>query len=731
MRYISPPLILLGILLFNLWFLHMGIVGTLTFLVYVGLLAIHINRVVKQTLAGPLVLLSVLIIANTILYYLHGTTTLTVSIVLLLSFVFFLKAQTENSTKTFSTMLARLHAWRQHTLHPFLHTKDVMCILLVVFLDTVLLGFLWTKRTTELMPSPWQAVDAGFFLVFMFTTILLVYTVLKSSLKILPYLLVSLHLFTMYAVAPLLYPLGYGFDAFIHRATESWIFENGFINPKQPYYIGQYSLVVFLSKITGLTIFFVDVYLVPLLAALLIPFTLANAYAQKFKMKINHALIHILAIALIPFLSFHLTTPHNLVILLSLLTVFTTLLYQKNKLQWYVPLLLTLAALVTHPLIGAPIFGFFLTAVFLTHTKEVWMQRTWLVLSTLGQIILLPLLFILNNLRTGHGLPVFNNPFTQLPHFFELFERPYWYLSNAPILWELIYTWERVLVPTCVLIAIIGFFLYKKKNIADYIYPLTAIGLLLSAWLLRSWIIFPDVVVYEQGDYPLRLIRAGMLFLLPWFLYGLYRIAKSLYVEHDKYWRPILVVLGAGLLTMSFYFSYPQRNIKSRFPGFNVTQADFDAVEWIHKQQTSFSISPNLLPDPTQIGIISGLQDGTDLITKNPHDDYIVLSNQLVSVAALTNYNFLHTFDTSLGELFYYSIPTGGPMYQQYGKMLYEGQKREYMDAAMDLVGVSQSYFVINSYWANAEKIIKGAKKTADSWQVIDDGEVWVFVYKK
>ncbi|HCM53372.1 MAG TPA: hypothetical protein DIS59_00280 [Candidatus Magasanikbacteria bacterium] len=63
--------------------------------------------------------------------------------------------------------------------------------------------------------------------------------------------------------------------------------------------------------------------------------------------------------------------------------------------------------------------------------------------------------------------------------------------------------------------------------------------------------------------------------------------------------------------------------------------------------------------------------------------------------------------------------------------MLYEGQQREFMEAAMDLVNVDTSYFVVNSYWANADEIIDGAKKTADNWQSIDDGAVWIFTYRK
>ena len=715
MKHLSTAALLLIVLLLNLWVFQSALVGTLAFGYYVVLVSQHVSRMTKQAIAGPLLFLAFLIVAGTILYYLHGTTAVTVSIVLVLSFGAFLK-QAQSVTFSF---LSRIKQWKEQTLHPFRFTKHVALALLVLFLDTTLIGFLWMKRTYELMPSPWQAVDAGFFLVFTLATILLAYTVLTSKLKTLPYVLVSVHLFTMYAVAPVLYPLGYGFDAFVHRATEAWIFENGFISPKQPYYIGQYSLVVFLAKLTGLSIFVIDVYLVPLLAAILIPFTVARSYAARFEMPINHALVHILAIGLVPFLSFHLTTPHNLVILLSLLTVFTTILFQKNKLTWHIPLSLTIAALVTHPLIGAPIFGFFLTAALIKHTKSTLGKRVWLALSTLGQVALLPLMFTLNNLRTGNGWPIFGNPFHEIPRFFELFTRPYWYLDNAPIFWELVYAWERMIVPIAVIIALLGFILYKKKTEAEYLYLLTAVGLFLSAWLLRSWITFPDVVVYEQGDYPMRLVRASMLFLLPWFLYGLFRIANAFFVARDKYWRTLFVIAGACLLTVSFYFSYPQRNIKSRFPGFNVTQADFTAVEWIHNREAE-KISP----------LLGGTEGGSSVAVQNPNIDYIVLSNQLVSSAALTNYSFAKSYQTSLGELFYYSVPTGGPLYQQYGKMLYQGQKREYMEAAMDLVGVDTSYFVLNSYWANADEIIEGSKKTADSWEVVGDGDVWVFVYE-
>jgi hypothetical protein len=169
------------------------------------------------------------------------------------------------------------------------------------------------------------------------------------------------------------------------------------------------------------------------------------------------------------------------------------------------------------------------------------------------------------------------------------------------------------------------------------------------------------------------------------------------------------------LLMLSLYFSYPQRNVKARFPGYNVTANHFQAVEWIH--------------------------DNEAISYKQSTISYIVLADQITSAAALTDYSFAKYFrvkrDPAQGggdtpqEIFYYSIPTGGILYQQYGKMIYEGQKREYMVAAMNLAGVDTAYFVVNSYWANSQKIIEGAKKTADDWREFGDGQVWVFLYKR
>jgi hypothetical protein len=497
----------------------------------------------------------------------------------------------------------------------------------------------------------------------------------------------SIHLLLMFAVAPILYKLGFGFDAFVHRATETWIHTHGSILPKQPYYIGQYAFVVWLAHLTGTSIGLVDIYLVPLLAALFVPGTIVLSLRAAWDMPNRYALWSVWLVPFVPFLSFHLTTPYNLALFFTILAIFTML-----------PFLLGSAALVTHPLIGVPVFLFCLGGALLRKLRTgPW--RNWaLVLSPLFTLLAPPLMFTINGIRAGVSFPNVTNPLTHIPDFLSLFARPYWYAKDAPAVFELLYAWQWLLVPTTIALATFGWYAVKKErwNPLLMLYPLTALSFLASAWLLKSWIIFPDVVAYEQGDYPLRLIKASIIFLLPFAGYGLSVLVRYTKTKRARY---SFIATTALLLMLSLYLSYPQRNAKARFPGFNVTASDFRAVEWIHNRHTSY--------------------------------DYIVLSNQLVSAAALTNYSFAKYFDTPNGAIFYYALPTGGLLYQEYGHMLYQGQKREFMEHAMDIAGVDTAYFVVNSYWANATAIIAEAQKNANESHRIDDGKVWIFLYER
>jgi hypothetical protein len=370
------------------------------------------------------------------------------------------------------------------------------------------------------------------------------------------------------------------------------------------------------------------------------------------------------------------------------------MLFLEDKIPKQIPLFASIACCATHPLLGAPTFLFVLCSIFAKQTKKI---KTAIIVCVLSVSFLVPLLFTVQILLQNQSLPQISNPISKFSSFASLFEKPYWYAKKSFLHLEILYLWQKIYPVIFLAVAGAGMYL-KRKNLSTKMFIAGFIGMILSAYFLRSFIIFPDVAQYEQGDYPLRTIKASFLFLLPFAIFMAELIIKKI-LNINKKLFVILIAAISALLMIALYLSYPQHNDKARFPGLNVTKSDFNTVEYIHNE--------------------------------NPEINYIVLANQLVSAAALEKYSFAKYFKQNNEEIFYYSLPTGGKLYQFYGKMLYEGQKREYMESAMRLAGVKKSYFVLNSYWANADKIIENAKKTADSWQIIDNGNVWVFVYNE
>jgi len=680
----------------NELFFQNGTLGIIGFFLYISSLsgligeALFRKEKIENFFLGLLFILSEFIIGGTIIYYLDKITPLlSYSLLVLPLATFFLIKKTTRNIETLKQKTIP-QSWKYFFLFG----------LPLILGDVFLLVYLYTHRTYELAASPWLQVGPIFFVLYTLATILLFITYKKNTSLVQTILLTSLHFFVGLSVAALIYPLGYGFDAFIHRATEEWIQTHGFIDPKTPYYIGQYTLVTMLGHITHLKIFWIDIFLVPILASIFLPGIILTT-SKKFIDSPLYAQIGFWLLPFIPFLSLHLTTPHNLVLLLSILLIFLTWSASKKHISFLLPILLSLAGVMTHPLVGAPLFIFtfvlFLLQKFQNNKKLSW---ALIIITFLGLCFLLPTLFTLNGLRIGKPLPTLTNPFTHIDSFIDLFARPYWYAKTSPLRFEILYWCERLIVPAFLFLSAIGFVTYRKKekSLWVWMFPLTALALFLDAWLLRSWIVFPDVVAYEQGDYPKRLIYTSIIFLLPFSMYGLYSLLQKLSANLKfKIIQAVIFLLIPITLTVCLYLSYPQRNVKIRFPGYNITHSDFKAVEWIQSENSEYN--------------------------------YIVLSNQLVSAAALTNYSFAKYFATPQGELFYYAIPTGGLLYQYYGKMIYEGQKREYMEEAMRVAGVQKAYFVVNTYWANSDKIIAEAKKMADQVKSIDNGLVWIFEY--
>lgn len=569
---------------------------------------------------------------------------------------------------------------------------------LYIILEIGIIANLFLNQTTLPSPSPWQSLTPSFFFLFFASTALLLMTNWLHPGKRAVWL-TSIHLLVMYSVTNIVYPLGFGFDGFTHRAAEEWIKTHGFISPKQPVYIGQYVWVVFLSQLTNLPIKLIDIWLVPLLAAYTLPRIIPRALTSTFTIPAKFSLNVVFVLLFVYFFSLHLTTPFNVLILLTILGIFTTLEYihTHNNTILGLTILMALSGLLIHPLLGAPLVWFVLCAwLSVRYQPKQWFY----VLYAIGMTAIVPVLFMVFLYITRHIIPHFSNPFTKISVFAHYWQWPFWYIKTTSYFWNLLYVWEWCIPVIVLIIGIYGYVRSPKPRAT--LFFCSSIALALSSFLLRSWVIFPDVHATEQGDYPLRLLKGALMFVLPWTMYGIWKIITEYasILANTKWYRTALVssfFSAALLLTISWYLSYPQWNPKVHFPGYNVSAADFQAVEWIH--------------------------------TDNQTYNYIVLTNPITAVAALEKYSFAKYFNTNQGELSYYSIPTGGPLYTIYTQMWMEGQTRATMEQAMDIVGVDKAYFVIPSYWTNFKNIVAGAKKTANSWREFDNGQLYVFTY--
>ena len=152
------------------------------------------------------------------------------------------------------------------------------------------------------------------------------------------------------------------------------------------------------------------------------------------------------------------------------------------------------------------------------------------------------------------------------------------------------------------------------------------------------------------------------------------------------------------ILSASLYLSYPRLDNYFNSRGFSVSSADLKAVNWING---------------------------------DADDNFIVLANQQVSAAALNQFGFKKYYLKNNSPVFYYPVPTGSPLYQYYLDMVYKEPSRETMLKAMGLADAATGYFVLNKYWWAFPKILAEAKLSSNGWQLIDDGEIYIFKYTK
>lgn len=708
-KFTTLSAIFLAVFVFNVFVIQNGPIGPFILTAWLYLISPPLGRAalpregrINQWAAGLFLGLSAVAVVGSLFYYLAVFTAPAAITIVLLSLPLVWIVEQRAGKKAVAAKSG--HNPLAETNSRLKIVKLTAALVLIALTETMIL--IAGSATTAAVRSPWEIITPTVFIVFGLGALLLVSLLIRGRERALSLLLIMAALFVFLSVALLVFPLGYGFDSFIHQATEKHIAEFASITPKPFYYLGQYSLVLFFHHAFLIPVEWADKLLLPILTALLLPFMWILAAAHLLKEK--QAAIRSLAVLfLIPLSSFIVTTPQglgNLWFLLLLLLAAPRLcdppLLTKERSGGRLPIwpmvLGVAAALLFHPIAGIPAILFL---VLLAADPNDPKQKNPTLARIFSWIIFvfgcfaLPLTFVMNNLRSGQS-PGFNFSAltsTGLIHNLRLdlfFENRF-----SPILdFVYLFGWNQIIL--LIIGAIIGM-VWSRRTILKptRVYLAMAMVLFINFLVIRSAVDFSFLIDYERSNYADRLIPLAVFCLVPFLIIF---IGRWLSVLRKKTFvlQAAAVVLLAALITSAFYLNYPRQDAYETSRGFNVSQADITTVREVN--------------------------------SKAAGADYVVLANQSASAAALREFGFVRYYD----DQFYYPIPTGGTLYQFFLKMNEEPSKTTAL-TVMNLLGVNRVYYLVSDYWWQAERIRETAKTNADDWWSVEDGMVMIFEYEK
>ncbi len=557
--------------------------------------------------------------------------------------------------------------------------------LAALLLTITSLGLWWhailSSPITTAIRSPWLSFSPAHILLLAvaFATSWFIYR--RETSRLLGAIGLVVTLFSAVSMAAALYSLGYGFDPFLHRATVEHIATFGTITPKPLYYIGQYALELLAMKLFFFPLFIVDIFLAPLAISLIGLFLLV----QKKTTSWTPALL-----ALLPLGAWISTTPQALAFAGTFAVIIWLWQTQGSWTRsarigaW----IIAIGTLTFHPLAGIPAVGL----VFLREITA-WkhnLAKPLFIVSTIGLSIALPIAFFAQSYLSGMSVGF---SWSNLTDFSRLPDIGFWGTRwNA---WGDVMTLVGANLFFITLILSLYGLIKIIKNDRDqfaWIYAAGIIIALTNFLFLGLAFDFPFLIAYERTDFAARLLIIAWLCCFPFVARAMQELAaQAAPWKNIKIFSALLILI---IFISNIYTAYPRHDNYARSAAFSLTQADRDAVH--------------------------AIDEDADTIP------YIVLSNQTLAAAAIETFGFrTYYYD----DVFFYPIPTGGPLYQKYLSMVEEVPTRETAQQAAELAGVHRVYFAVHSYWWQASKIIEEAKKSSDTWFSLGDGLVTIFVY--
>ncbi len=608
---------------------------------------------------------------------------------------------------TFLASIVLLHAatfWWHKESQPFLEeagvswSKKTLVWSLVTLLPTFfavifILSNAYSHGTTDAIRTPWPLLPAGALMVF---AILLVSSWLcawKTRSVLATTIAASLTLLAVSCLTPLLYKLGFGFDGFLHRASEVILLNTGTLNPHPPYYIGQYVFVTWLARLFTLPLRGIDTLLVPVLTLLLpIGFLLTSASRK------TSAWIIAASLVLFPLSILVATTPQSLAYLLGFFGICLAIAVRQDDQKTAIPALLLAGwSLAAHPLAGLPFFAITITLLILTSIKEsTWVTKIikylFLIGGLLSVTLVIPVIFFLRSSVTNtawNWQPLFQAQ-TYTSAIISSLSSP----KTHVVLWADWASFVEYLAPlVLLLLALIACIRDRQNRSVWVVLMIGSVGLLAAGLLLHTAASFTFLIDYERGDYADRLWILSQLFLLP-------AAASTLGLLLERQTRSTLFLtlfifaFGGAWFAARVYTAFPRHDAVVVGHGWSVSRADQDAVHWIDRDAQN--------------------------------EPYTVLANQSTSAAAVEAFGFKRY----INEVFYYPIPTGGPLYQDFLKAVAEDPSIDAIKDAASLGQTSLVYVVLNDYWWESSNVAEKLSRLAEKSVVLTDGRIRVYRFR-
>lgn len=550
--------------------------------------------------------------------------------------------------------------------------RRLFAVALIAIALVALVFVIWSATnaaTLESIRTPWPLLREGTLagITIGWLTLLLSIRFVRSPLLAAFHAAIALAATTL--IAALVYRVGFGFDGFLHLASENIIKTTGTLDPKPFYYIGQYVFTTWLSRLSELPLADIGRWLLPVASAFLLPLSTLLAFRHEEK-----KLGGFLALGLLPLAGFVATTPQGFSYLLALSALILSLGLADRSVHPFAPLILMAWAIAVHPLAGIPLF-FVLVAV-MSRPRMI----SWLFVVLAGLSVLL--LFYILSFRAGTSIVWNLDVLFGASPWIERLQSFIPWIGNRFVLWPAWASLVARLLPLLLLIAAI------KRN---SVFIASAALLWIAATALKATGEFSFLIDYERGNYADRLNLLAIFCLIPPAMMGI----AALWERVERAPRLIAVTVATFFVATSAalaYDSLPRHDALVTGRGWSTSLHDVAAVKLIDR-------------------------DADDR-------EYTVLANQSVSAAAVATLGFKRY----AGDVFFYPIPTGGPLYETFLRMTYNEPSRDTVKDAAELGLTDLVYVVINDYWWRAPAVSEAIRDIAnENWEI---GEGKVKIYK-